>query len=126
MEWYKMALNKYSQFSGRSRRSEYWYFLLFNMIFTVVAVIIDSILWEVPILYLLYSLGVFIPGLAVTIRRLHDTNKSGWWMLISIIPLIGAIVILVFLATEGDHSDNQYGPNPKSTSEEDHISQHLV
>ena len=65
------------------------------------------------ILTLLYSLLVLVPGLAVSIRRLHDTNRSGWWLLISLIPLIGAIVLIIFMVQEGDPNENQYGPNPK-------------
>ena len=126
MEWYKLALSKYAQFTGRSRRSEYWYFVLFNMIFAILAAMVDNALWDFPILYSLYGLAVLIPGLSVAVRRLHDTNKSGWWLLIAFIPLVGAIVLIVFMATEGDRSDNQYGADPKSAAEEDEISQHLV
>jgi uncharacterized membrane protein YhaH (DUF805 family) len=119
MNWYLTVLKKYAVFSGRARRKEYWMFVLFNIIFSVVADIIDRIAglditsnWGV--LSTIYSLAMFIPGLAVAIRRLHDTNRTGWWLLLGLIPIIGAIILLVFMASEGQSSDNQYGPNPKA------------
>jgi len=124
MKWYLMALKKYAQFNGRSRRKEYWMFILFNMAFAIVAMLLDNVLGLAnetvgygPI-YGIYSLAVFIPGLAVSVRRLHDVNKSGWMLLIALIPLIGAIWLIVLLATDGTKGPNQYGPDPKNLDNE--------
>lgn len=113
MSWYFEVLKKYAVFSGRSRRSEFWYFALFNFIIAVVLMIIDRAAGTYPALYLIYVLAVLLPGLGVAIRRLHDTNRSGWWVLIDFIPLVGAIILIVFCAQDSDPGDNQYGPNPK-------------
>jgi len=118
MNWYLEVLKKYAVFSGRARRSEYWYFALFTVIASVVLAIVDSVLGTktatgMGLLGGLYSLGVLVPSLGVSVRRLHDTNRSGWWLLIVLLPLIGAIVLIVFMATEGQAEANQYGPNPK-------------
>ena len=106
----------------RARRKEFWMYTLFNMIFAVVAFILDSIL-GIGIegigygpLYLIYSLVVFIPGLAVLVRRLHDVGKSGWMFFIVLIPLIGAIWLLVLMLTESNPGENKYGPNPKEAT----------
>ena len=105
--------------SGRARRKEYWMFVLFNMIFAIVAMILDNVL-GIAIegvgygpLYGLYVLAVLIPGLAVSVRRLHDVGKSGWMILISLIPLIGAIWLLVLMVTDSNTGENEYGQNPK-------------
>lgn len=119
MNWYLKVLKQYADFSGRARRMEYWMFFLFNIIFAFVAIILDNIIGTANaelgygILYGLYQLAVFIPGLAVAVRRLHDVGKSGWMILIAFIPLIGAIWLLVLLVTDSDHGENQYGANPK-------------
>ena len=119
-----MALKKYAEFNGRSRRQEYWMFLLFNMVFAIVAATLDNVLGIAmgnigygP-LYGLYSLAVLIPGLAVGVRRLHDIGKSGWMMLIVLIPLIGAIWLIVLFATNGTVGSNQYGEDPKNPTDE--------
>ncbi len=112
MEWYLSALKKYGQFSGRARRKEYWMFFLFNMIVACVVLVIDSVIGTNGILYAIYVLAVFIPGLAVSVRRLHDTDRSGWWFLVVFIPLIG-IVFLVFMCQEGAQEENEFGSNPK-------------
>lgn len=122
MSWYLLMLKRWNDFSGRSRRKEYWMAALFNLIISVVIVIIDSVLGSqvgngIGILYLLYVLVLLIPNLAITIRRLHDTGRSGWWMLIALIPLVGSIILIVWLATEGTHGDNQYGSDPKLAGE---------
>jgi len=114
MNWYLDVLKKYAVFSGRARRQEYWMYTLFNIIISVVLVIIDGIVGAQGIIVVLYCLAVLVPGLAVSIRRLHDTNHSGWWLLISFVPLIGAIILLVFLVTDSQQGDNQYGANPKA------------
>jgi uncharacterized membrane protein YhaH (DUF805 family) len=111
---------KYVDFSGRARRSEYWYFFLFTIIVSIVAGIIDGILGTrgsgttggTGLVGGIASLALLLPGLGVGARRLHDTGRSGWWLLIGLIPLIGAIVLLVFFVQDS-HPDNQYGPNPK-------------
>lgn len=114
MDWYLTVLKKYAVFGGRARRKEYWYFVLFNFLITFVLGIIDGILGFTiegsgfGFLGGLYSLAVFIPSLAVTVRRLHDTGRSGWWILIGVIPLVGLIVMLIFLAAESQPGNNQY------------------
>lgn len=119
MNYYLQVLKKYATFSGRARRSEYWYFVLFNIIFSIIAMMFDNLLGTAmprvgygPI-YGLYTLAIIIPGLAVAVRRLHDVGKSGWFLLIALIPLIGAIWLLVLMVTEGKPGENQYGINPK-------------
>ena len=119
MNWFIGALQKYADFSGRARRKEFWMFFLFYVIFAVVLTIIDGLIgWgfaggSIGILYTLFSLGILLPYLAVTVRRLHDIGKSGWWYFIGLIPIIGGIWLIVLLATAGEPGDNQYGPNPK-------------
>lgn len=120
MNWYLKVLKQYADFSGRARRAEYWMFVLFNFIFALVAAILDNILGltigeGVPygVFYMLYGLVVLIPGLAVSVRRLHDVGKSGWMILLSIIPIVGAIWLLVLMVTDSKPGENQYGPNPK-------------
>ena len=119
----KVVRDNYANFNGRARRKEYWMFVLFNIIFCFVAMILDNMLglsFEIygenigyGWIYMLYCLAVFIPGCAVLIRRLHDVGKSGWFMLICLIPLIGTIWILVLMCTDGDKTENTYGPSPK-------------
>lgn len=117
MNWYLKVLKEhYADFNGRARREEYWMFTLFNCIAFIVVAIIDglqSLVTGVPgILYGLYYLAVIIPGIAVSVRRLHDLNKSGWMLLVSLIPLVG-IIVLVWMCTEGDKGANPYGNDPK-------------
>jgi uncharacterized membrane protein YhaH (DUF805 family) len=122
MNWYLKVLKQYADFSGRARRKEYWMFVLFNMIFAIVAMILDNVLGiameEIGYgpLYGLYVLAMLIPGLAVAVRRLHDVGKSGWMILISLIPLIGAIWLLVLMVTDSNPGENQYGQNPKEVT----------
>jgi len=119
MNWYLEVLKKYAVFGGRARRKEYWFFVLFNFIFAVVLAFIDGMIGTFNVetgygvLSGIYGLAVLIPGIAVTIRRLHDTDRSGWWLLICFIPLIGAIWLLVLLVIDGTSGQNQYGPDPK-------------
>jgi len=119
MNWYLKVLKQYADFSGRARRKEYWMFALFNMIFIIVAMILDNVLGltvgELPygVFYFLYAFAVLIPGLAVSVRRLHDVGKSGWMILIALIPIIGAIWLLVLTVTDSNSGENQYGLNPK-------------
>lgn len=121
MNWYLAVLKKYAEFGGRAQRAEYWYFALFNLIFSVVLGIIDGVVGlgvgpegAIGLLGLVYALAVLIPGIAVTIRRLHDTSRSGWWLLIAFIPFIGAIVILIFMVLDSEAGENQWGPSPKA------------
>ena len=122
MSWYLEALKKYAVFSGRSRRREYWYFVLFNIIVGIVLGWIDALLGTrgsyagAGLLSGIYGLAVLIPTLAVTVRRLHDIDRSGWWILIGLVPLIGVIVLLVFALLDGTPGDNRYGPNPKGAT----------
>jgi uncharacterized membrane protein YhaH (DUF805 family) len=126
MNWYLDVLKKYSVFTGRARRKEYWMFALFNFIFVILAMIIDNILGttfkfggEIPVampygyVYILYVLAVLIPCLAVLVRRLHDVGKSGWMILIGFIPIIGGIWLLVLACTDSNPGENKYGSNPK-------------
>jgi uncharacterized membrane protein YhaH (DUF805 family) len=112
MNWFFKCLTQYADFSGRARRKEFWMFFLFNFIFAIVTNVLNALL-GIAVISLLYLLVVFIPNLAVIVRRLHDVGKSGWWIFISLIPLIGSIWLLVLLATDGNPGDNQYGKNPK-------------
>lgn len=121
MKYYLAALKKYAQFKGRSNRSEYWYFVLFNIIFAIAAMLLDGVLGftfnNTPygILYVLYALITLIPGLAAAVRRLHDTDRSGWFIFIALIPLIGSIWLIVLLATKGTKGENKYGLDPDGT-----------
>ncbi|MEW2070889.1 DUF805 domain-containing protein [Streptomyces sp. NPDC007346] len=111
MNWYLDVLKNYAGFSGRARRKEYWMFALVNFVIAIVLSIIGAAIGT-DILYYVYLLAVLIPSLAVGVRRLHDTGRSGWWLLIAL-TLIGGIVLIVFLASEGKQEPNQYGANPK-------------
>ncbi|MCL5733579.1 MAG: DUF805 domain-containing protein [Patescibacteria group bacterium] len=148
MNWYIKVLKKYAVFSGRARRKEYWMFVLFNVIFAIIASIIDSIIgikvYRFGLIYILYILAVLIPSLAVGVRRLHDTGRSGWWLLLALAPtiastiiiisalifglvsviglaigigfvaIIGFIWFIVLMALNGNPGDNKYGPDPKA------------
>ena len=119
MNWYLKVLKQYADFSGRARRKEYWMFALFNIIFLIIAMIGDNVLGTTigvlpyGVFYFLYALAVFLPGLAVFVRRLHDVGKSGWMSLIILIPLIGAIWILVLACADSQAGSNKWGDNPK-------------
>ena len=119
MNWYLQVLKKYAIFSGRARRKEYWFFVLFNVIISMVLAFIDGMMGSfnaeagVGMLGGIYSLAVLIPGIAVSVRRLHDIGKSGWWLLIALIPLAGGIILLVFNAKDSQEGENDYGPNTK-------------
>jgi uncharacterized membrane protein YhaH (DUF805 family) len=105
------GLSKYVTFIGRSSRSAYWWFYLFNLIVFIAAFIIDSVLGTGYVFYSLAGLALLLPNLAVSVRRLHDTGRSGWWLLIGLIPIIGAIVLLVFFL-QGSDGPNNWGPAP--------------
>ena len=110
IENYINVFKKCTQFTGRASRSEYWLFFLMNIVVSIIAGVIDGIT-GIPILGLLYMLAALLPGLAVTIRRLHDTDRSGWWLLIGLIPLVG-LVLLVFMIMEGTKGPNKFGEDP--------------
>lgn len=125
MKWYLKVLRQYADFTGRARRTEFWMYALFNMIFAIGAAVLDNILGltfneQIPygFIYMLYGLAVFIPGLAVSVRRLHDVGKSGWFYFIALIPIIGAIWLLILFVTEGTPGSNEYGVNPKENYNE--------
>jgi len=120
MNWYLKVIKNYAVFSGRARRKEYWMFVLFNIIFCIVAAILDNILGMSiegvgygPI-YIVYCLAILIPSLAVAVRRLHDTGRTGWFILIGLIPIIGGIWLLVLFCINGNAGENKYGPDPKA------------
>lgn len=133
MNYYIQALRKYAVFTGRARRSEYWYFVLFNLIFAIVAGILDNVLHDTftlqgaPLLYgyiyLAYGLFAFLPGLAVLVRRLHDIGKSGWFFFIILIPIAGGIWLIVLLFKDSQPGENKWGPNPKGIGNYDEIEQ---
>ena len=119
MNWYLEVLKKYAVFNGRARRKEYWYFFLISTVISIFLALIDSFTGTISeeaglgLLSGIYALAVLIPGLSVTVRRLHDTDRSGWWILIGLIPIIGGIALLIFMVLDSTPGDNQYGPNPK-------------
>ena len=131
MSWFLTAVKKYAVFQGRARRREYWYFVLFYVIFALVLGVVDGLAGTVhmendiglfgtvrmetdSLFGIIFGVALFLPSLAVSIRRLHDTGRSGWWLLINFIPLIGLIVFLVFAAQDSEPGDNRYGANPKA------------
>jgi len=121
MHWYLEVLKKYAVFNGRARRKEYWMFFLFNIIICFVLGFVEGLVGIAAesgtgVLSILYVLAVLIPGIAVSVRRLHDINRSGWWLLLSPVPLIGAIVLLVFMVQDSQPGENQYGSNPKAVT----------
>jgi uncharacterized membrane protein YhaH (DUF805 family) len=122
VSWYLEVLKKYAVFDGRARRMEYWMFVLINFVITVVLILIDILIGTfspqtgVGLLQGLYALAVLIPFITVTVRRLHDTGRSGWSMLIGLIPIIGGIVLLIFMVQDSQPGANQYGPNPKASN----------
>ena len=111
MEWFLLALKKYATFTGRSRRKEYWMFVLFYVVIAVGLSLVDAMLGT-GFLGAVFVLAMFIPSISCAVRRLHDTGRSGWWMLIGFVPLIG-LVLIYFLVLEGEAGDNAYGSNPK-------------
>ncbi len=123
LQWYKkVVFENYANFTGRARRSEYWYFVLTNFLIQLPFLILAFVFFAVEkfefgfIFYgllMLYALALIIPSLAVAVRRLHDVGKSGWFYFVAFIPLVGAIWLLVLFFTEGDKGNNQYGSDPK-------------
>lgn len=113
MNYYLDVIKRYADFAGRARRQEYWMFVLWNIPIVIVLMVIDFALGSYPVITWIYTLAVFLPSLGVSVRRLHDTGKSGWWYLVSLIPFVGWIWMLILMATEGHPGANEYGPNPK-------------
>lgn len=118
MKWFIETMKKAFNFSDRSRRKEYWMFMLIAFLITFVLTIVDAVAGlelapEVGILSTLFSLLILIPSLSVTFRRLHDTGKSGWWILIALVPVIGWIVLLIFTVQDSETGSNRFGVNPK-------------
>jgi uncharacterized membrane protein YhaH (DUF805 family) len=119
MNWYIGVWKKFAVFEGRAARTEYWMFFLFNILIGIVLAVADlatgtfSEETGLGLLGGLYSLAVLIPSIAVTVRRLHDTGRSGWWVLVGLIPLLGVLVLLVFMVLDSEPGENAYGPNPK-------------
>ncbi len=126
MKWYLAVLKKYAEFDGRACRKEYWMFILFNLVIGLIGGFVMVVLGVIlgmteaqgdvllNVFTTLYSLVIMLPALAVLVRRLHDTNRSGWCCFISLIPLVGPIILIVFLAQDSGPVENQYGPNPKA------------
>lgn len=133
MNWYLKVLKQYTRFNGRARRKEFWYFALINFLISLFLNILPalfasfaqqsngisdgmaSVVVTMGLLGRIYSLGVLLPSFAVTIRRLHDVGKSGWWCLISIIPIIGILILLYFLVQDSEPGANRFGRNPKES-----------
>ena len=127
LDYFKLALSKYADFEGRSRRSEYWYFVLFASLIGFAAGLVAGVLAGIVgewVAFLAYipSLYFLVPNLAVAVRRLHDVGRSGWWLLIYFTG-IGAFVLLYWFVKDSDPGSNEYGPNPKlgTDSIEDHL-----
>ena len=114
VDWFKKSMKNYTNLSGRARRKEYWYFVLVQICLVIIAMVLDTIIFDsgIGLFYLIAALGLFLPSIAVTIRRLHDTSRSGWWFLISLVPLLG-ILLIVFLASDTKPEINQWGSPAK-------------
>ena len=121
VDWAKRPLQKYAEFTGRASRPEYWWFVLAQIVVMLVAMFLDSMLGTdigdsgYGFIYLGVALALLVPAIAVGVRRLHDTDRSGWWLLLAFIPIVGAIILIVFMASEGNKGDNQYGPPPAAS-----------
>ncbi|GDY26982.1 DUF805 domain-containing protein [Agarivorans sp. Toyoura001] len=121
MQWYIGVLKQYLVFSGRSRRKEYWMFVLINSIVSVLLSVVDQAIGSVNvesgmgILGSIYGIAVLLPSIGVAMRRLHDTGRTGWWLWIVLVPIIGVLVLLYFFCSDSQSESNQYGANPKLT-----------
>jgi len=116
MNGYLATLKKYATFSGRARRSEYWLFVLFSMIIAALLSVVDYLLESPGILAMIFGVVILLPYLAVGVRRMHDTNRSGWWLLITFVPAIGSIWLLVLMVLDSTPGDNLFGANPKAAA----------
>jgi uncharacterized membrane protein YhaH (DUF805 family) len=113
MNWFiDVVTKKYATFTGRAHRTEYWMFVLVYFVIAIVLGVVDSIVTG-GLLGGLFALALLVPSIAVAVRRLHDTSRSGWWLLIGFVPLVGFIVLLVFMCLDSTPGSNEYGPNPK-------------
>ncbi|GMA23393.1 membrane protein [Luteimicrobium album] len=110
----RSVLTNYANFSGRARRSEYWWFALAAAVVFIILAALGQASSIFMVLYGLVGLALIVPGLAVAVRRLHDTDKSGWFVLLGLIPLVGEIILIVFYATAGSDGPNRFGPSPKA------------
>ncbi len=122
LDYFKdVVFNKYAQFDGRARRSEFWYFVLINMLIQLVVGGLGEMMGSFLFQGLsgLISLALLVPGIAVAVRRLHDTGRSGWNLLWALLPIVGAVILIVFYAKDSDPGSNQYGPNPKTGESDD-------
>lgn len=117
MEWYIGCWKKYSDFTGRARRTEYWMFVLLNVVVMIGVGIVDTMLGLLGSLVALYSLAAFLPNLAVSARRLHDTDRSAWWILLMFLPVLGPIILIIFFVQNGQSGANRFGSDPKLASE---------
>jgi uncharacterized membrane protein YhaH (DUF805 family) len=110
----RRGLGNYATFTGRARRSEFWFFWLFNLAAHVVAGLLDeALLGGASVLNAIVSLGLLLPNLAVSVRRLHDVGRSGWWLLIGFVPLVGIVVLLIWYVSHGEDGPNRFGPDPR-------------
>jgi len=116
MGYFIDVIKRYKDFSGRSTRTEYWMFILYYVITSIIVNIVDYFLGT-GFLSLIFAIVIWIPSISIAARRLHDIGRSGWWQLIGLIPVIGVIVLIVFLVQDS-HDENEYGPNPKLIKEE--------
>ena len=114
MNWYLKAMKQYVDFSGRARRKEYWMYFLVYFLITLVCGVVEGVLSMPGVLTGLVALVHLLPSLGVTVRRLHDTDRSGWWILIALIPLVGWLVLLYFTVIAGQTQDNRFGADPKA------------
>ncbi len=116
MNWYlKVVRDNYANFMGRARRQEYWMFAFINLIIILILNTIDRVAFspDMPLLSSIYGLAILLPGIAVAARRLHDTDRSAWWLLLAFIPVIGAIILIVMMCFDSTNGENRFGPNPK-------------
>ena len=117
MNWFVTVVKKYAVFSGRARRKEYWMFLLVAILIAIGIGVIDALLRTKGLFGNLFAIALLLPSLGVTVRRLHDTDRSGWWILIGFVPVVGGIVLLVFMCLVGTSGSNQYGADPLQEAE---------
>lgn len=121
MGWYLAVIKDYAVFEGRAGRSEYWMFFLVNLVIAIALAVLDGLIGTLDmfggmgLLGVVYALAVLLPGIGVTVRRLHDIGRSGWWILVGLVPLVGGIILLVMMVLKGNDGDNAYGP-PARTS----------
>ena len=116
MNWYLDVLKKYAVFDGRARRTEYWMFALINLLIYIAIGMVEGVIGTMGVIGSIYALAVLLPSLGVAVRRLHDIDRSGWWMLLIFLPGIGAIILLIMALIDSTPGDNEYGPNPKGVA----------